>query len=528
MSEQQTMSQKSERNDRPNVLLFMMDQLSARWLEAAQNGICQLENIEWLQEHGTNFSRCITSNPLCMPARATLATGLTTRQHGVLENGYQLDPSLPTFMEILQDAGYRTGCFGKLHFTPHYHSVRPDYKKYGFDETHITEDARGGEWLDWVEQEHPDYYDAVLATIWPTHLPAFENYGPEDRNLRERIEKLREEWSWGDCDYPASWHEYPLPFPKEISQTEWITGHAESFLRNMQENEPFFAQVSYVQPHGPFCPPGEYMERVNREMIPEPCPAEWRQDPAAPAALSQLARDDGIPENWRTVRQYYFADLIHLDEQLGRVRKALEKNGQLGNTYIVLLADHGEMMYDHGFQGKAGFHYDGCIRVPLIMAGPGLGHGQSCDALVQLEDVFPTIMDITGCTPPQPTAGGPFLDEKPETRQPGNSLLPWCRGKTPEDWRTAAYCESYNNIKSASYTRWARTVRTADTRYTYYPRGEGEQLFNLETDPGEQNNMVRDADATELRRKMRDELLDKIILQDYPHPERSLYMQGVH
>ena len=105
----------------------------------------------------------ISSNPVCMPARSTIATGLTTRGHGVLENGYQLDPGLPTFMRTLQQEGWRTGAFGKVHFRPHYAGVFPDYRPYGFDVTHITEDGRGGEWLDWVEREHPEQYEPGSA-----------------------------------------------------------------------------------------------------------------------------------------------------------------------------------------------------------------------------------------------------------------------------------------------------------------------------------------------------------------------------
>jgi len=132
----------------PNVVFFMLDQLSAKWLEAASGGVCPTPNIDALRARGVSFTHCITSNPVCCPARATVATGLTTRQHGVLENGYQLDPELPTFMHVLQKAGWRTGALGKVHFQPHYRSQHPDYRPYGFDVTHVTEDGRGGEWLD--------------------------------------------------------------------------------------------------------------------------------------------------------------------------------------------------------------------------------------------------------------------------------------------------------------------------------------------------------------------------------------------
>ena len=87
---------------RPDIVFFMVDQLSAKWLERAWAGICPTPNIDRLRARGVTFTNAITSNPLCMPTRATLATGLTTRGHGLLENGYELDPALPTFMRTLQ------------------------------------------------------------------------------------------------------------------------------------------------------------------------------------------------------------------------------------------------------------------------------------------------------------------------------------------------------------------------------------------------------------------------------------------
>ena len=160
----------------PNIVFFMVDQLSAKWLEA---GVAPTPNIDRLRARGTTFTRTFANNPLCCPARATLATGLTVRGHGVLQNGYELNPALPTFMQLLQGAGWRTGAFGKLHLISHYHTLRPDYRPYGFDVVHNTEDPRAGAWLDWVEREHPEHYDAALSTVWATDIPEMQAYGPD-------------------------------------------------------------------------------------------------------------------------------------------------------------------------------------------------------------------------------------------------------------------------------------------------------------------------------------------------------------
>ena len=514
---------------RPNIVFFMLDQLSAKWLEAASAGTCPTSNIDRFRRNAVSFSQAIVSNPLCCPSRATLATGLTTRQHGVLQNGYELDPSIPTFMQALQANGWRTGAFGKVHLKPHFAGVHPDYHPYGFDVTHITEDARGGEWLDWVRSEHPDHFEAALATIWPSHIPDFQSYGPRKEDLSKRIREIRETFRWATPEFPQNTPGYyTLPFPEEVSQTAWITRHALDFITGTEPRKPLFAHISYVQPHGPFCPPGEYMRYVDEGKIPTPAPIEWTDDPHAPKCFAKTeGAHTAIPEEWRTRRHYYFADLVHLDHQLGLVMDALERSGRVDNTYLVLLADHGELLFDHGFSGKGERHYDACLRVPLMVSGPGLEQGTVRDEIVQLEDLFPTVLEMAGLPPPQPRTMGPYLKETPEVL-PGKSLLGLCRGERPQMWRDAAYSESYNNITSASTVNWARTVRTSEWRYTMYPLSRGEQLFRLSEDPDEQRNLAGDATHAAVRREMRDRLLDLVILQDYPSTVRSLFALGVH
>ena len=234
-----------------------------------------------------------------------------------------------------------------------------------------------------------------------------------------------------------------------------------------------------------------------------------------------------IPPNWRDYRHYYFADLVHLDRQLGLVTRALEESGRMDNTYLIFLSDHGELFMDHGFSGKGERHYDACVRVPLVIAGPGLPHGEKREQFAQLEDIFPTVLDMASLPLPKAHTMGPYLKQEPEA-YPGRSLLGLCRGEQPSQWRDAAYIESYNNITTVQTGYWARSVRTRDWRYTMYPRGEGEQLFNLRNDPDETKNLAADPAYAAARREMRDHLLESVILQDYPHTPRALYALGVH
>jgi len=514
-------------SDSPSIIFFMVDQLSEKWVEAAEAGACPLPNLAKLKKQGVSFSRAISSNPLCCPARATLATGLTTRGHGLLENGYYLDPSIPTFMQALQKGGWRTGALGKVHFRPHFSGVYPDYKPYGFDVTRITEDVRGGEWLDWVRAEHPDHFDNVLATIWPTEAPDYACYGPSGEDLRSRIEAIRKDFNWDVGGLPESHSKcYALPFPEEVSQTNWITSHALDFIKNTPASRPICAHISYVQPHTPFCAPKEYLDCVDETKVPKAVPPEWESDPNAPGFYRrQEAKDPGA-----FARKLYFADMVHLDRQLGQVLDALEETGRAENSYIIFLSDHGEMIGDHGMGGKGSFHYDACIRVPLTICGPGLQKGVTCEQFVQLEDICPTVLELTGQALPPMPAMGPYLDVSADEipTVAGRSLVPLCQGKSVPDWRPDAYSESYNNIKTAIAGDWSRTVRTDRFRYSYYPKGNGDQLFDLENDPDETRNLVANPAFDSARRELRDRLLELVILQDDPHTRNSLFALGVH
>lgn len=518
---------KTMTKQKSNIIIFMVDQLSAKWLESACNGVSKVPNINGLKEKGIEFTHAITSNPVCCPARATIATGMTSRGHGVLENGYYLDPELPTFMKDLQKNGWRTGAFGKLHLESHEMGPYNDYNKYGYDVVYNTEDQRAGAWLDWVEKQYPEYYEAALATVWPLDIKTHREYGKDKKNLNEMAAKARSNINLATEDFPKNkWGAYTTPFPEEVTQSAWITQHATQFIKQTQQDIPIYAHISYVAPHGPYCPPANYMKNVDVDKIPEPVPAEWYKDKNAPKYFM-----DRHPEkdDWLYKRHLYFADISFLDKQLGDVIDALEESGRLDNTYIFFLADHGDLLADHGFYRKEERHYDACIRVPFIVSGPNLKQGVKCEALVQLEDICPTIYDIADMKIEEPPVDKNLKIKNEEIKMfHGNSILELCRGKKPNNWREGAYVESYNSIFSMDLGDWARTIRTDHYRYTYYAKGNGEQLFDLLNDSDEINNVVKDPEYKVIRQQLREQLLECIIMQDYPKTRRSLYKFGAH
>lgn len=190
-----------------------------------------------------------------------------------------------------------------------------------------------------------------------------------------------------------------------------------------------------------------------------------------------------VDRDWLYDRKCYFADIIFLDEQLGKIRHALEENGILENTYIILLSDHGDLLSNHGFYLKEEKHYDACIRIPLIIAGKGLQADVVCDKMVQVEDICPTVYEMASILPLPAKMTGSYLPQSPYEITPfyGESLLPLCSGEDVA-WREAVYVESYNSLWSVEWGDWARTIRINRYRYTYYPNHFGDQLFDLQTD----------------------------------------------
>lgn len=497
------------------IVLFMVDQLAAKWLEAAGSGIVDLPNLDALRRDGVVFENMFTTNPVCSPSRANLATGMGAAAHGVGECGYDLDPAVPTFMQALQAAGWHTAAFGKLHFITQVETLRPDYRPYGFDTVCNTEDSRAGEWLDWVRREHPEHYEAAQSTVWMTMVPDLERYGPDRVDLKAQILAAREK-------YPDSREDaYELPFPAEVSQTAWITDRACEWLAGVRGDA--FAQVSYVQPHNPFAPPAGYAGRVDAAAIPDPLPAAWQENPIPYYRQPRYARATYETRDWRRDRQLYFADLAHLDHELGRVLDALRRAGRDRDAMVVFTSDHGEMLHDQGLLGKWERHYDACIRVPLAITAPGAAPGTRRE-LVDHTDITATIYDWARVPPPTLPV---FVRDRPDRAAPalhGRTLLPLLRGPDPgPGWRRQVIIQSNDSHMDATPAGWARTIRTGRYRYTRHLGGGGEQLFDLREDPGEQRDRARDPGYSGVRDGLLARLADGTAEDAFPTSPRQLF-----
>jgi choline-sulfatase len=370
-----------------------------------------------------------------------------------------------------------------------------------------------------VRETHPAHYDAALATVWMTMIEELKEYGPQKEDLLARILAAHERYP--ECTQEA----YVLPYPAQVSQTAWITDRAVEFLECAGDRD-LFAHISYVQPHNPFTPPPEYVDRVRVDNIPEPAAAEWLDAPIPYYQQDRYARPSYVERDWRRDRQLYFADLAHLDHELGRIRQALARTGRADDTLVVFTSDHGELLHDQGLLGKWERHYDACIRVPLIVTAPG-GRAGTCDAFVELTDIATTVYDWAGV--PHPSV--PSRDNATRTvgradLLTGKSLLPFITGTGQGQQREYVLVQSNNSHVEATPRSWARTVRTDRYRYSRHLSGGGEQLFDLHADPDEQQNLAYDKVHEGVRTELLELLAEASVTDAFPSSPRQLYQLG--
>ncbi len=257
--------------------------------------------------------------------------------------------------------------------------------------------------------------------------------------------------------------------------TTLFTDSAVDFIENYDQTDPFFVYLSFTSPHDPRTPPSEYATMYNAKDIPVP---ENYCDEHPFDNGEMRIRDEVLapfPRTPEIVQQHiadYYGMISSQDYEMGRVIQTLEDKGYLDNTIVIYTADHGLAVGQHGLLGKQNL-YSHSIRVPSIFAGPGIPEGQTVDALTYLYDVFPTVCDLTNV-------------DCPDTVE-GSSLVPLMEGCVDKvrDTVFAAYKDIHRTVSDG---RW-KLIRY----YVSEDTGKGSnylQLFDLESDPWETNNLA--------------------------------------
>lgn len=430
----------THQNQKPNILFIMSDQHRHDFLGAAGADFITTPNLDRLAQSGVRFTQCTTNCPVCAPARIGLATGLQPTRLGSLDNHSFLPSSVPTYYQRLRDHGYRVGCVGKLDLAKpdRYngrHGDRPCVYGWGF--THPLE-CEG----------------KMHAGTSPTPLGPY-GFSLQEQGLYECFHEdyvRRRSSGW----IKDALHDSVLP--TEAFEDVYIGREAVKWIENVAEDFPWHLFVSFVGPHDPFDPPTEYADRYRNALMPKGIADSMEDKPDW--IRRRMAGLDA--EEVAVSRRQYCASTEVIDAQIGALVEALERRGMADNTIIVYASDHGEMLGDHGLYTK-GVAYEGALRVPLIVAGPGIAGGRVCDGLVELIDVNPTVCELAGL----PVQGNidalsfrPVLDGQ-------------CAGHRKE---------------TVSAIRNLRCIRT-HTHKLIDNYGGGPELYDLREDPQELRNI---------------------------------------
>jgi arylsulfatase A-like enzyme len=435
-------------SDRPNIIFLIADDHRGDAIHAFGNPEVQTPVLDGLAERGVSFRRAYTmggmSPAVCVPSRAALLTGtnpLRASIHPVPGDGpgsLTINPALATLPEVLRAAGYHTYGVGKWHN----------------DKASFTRGFAGGSRL----------FFGGMSDQW--RVPTFD-YDPTGQ-------------------YPVEARQIREQFSSALFADAGI-----QFLRDFQGDAPYFLYVAFTAPHDPRTAPPEFAALYDPQRITLP-PNFLPEHPFDNGEMR--VRDELLapfPRTPAVIRQHiadYYAMISSLDAQIGRILAALAERGDAGHTIVVYTADHGLAVGQHGLLGKQNL-YEHSIRVPRIMAGPGLPAGNTVRALTHHADGFPTLCALAGIPVPSTVEG--------------RSLLPLLTNNDAP-WRDSVF---------AMYKDVQRAVSDGDWKLIrYYRSGDPAvgsnrtQLFHLKDDPWEMHDLSSDPTQKEHLRRLAEEM----------------------
>ncbi|MHC4873223.1 MAG: sulfatase family protein [Planctomycetota bacterium] len=419
---------------KPNILLLFTDQQRFDTIAAAGYSYMKTPNLDRLVNEGCLYNHAYSPNPVCIPARINVLTGLTDKVHGYSNNyGHPLDHKIPTIPRILADNGYDTRAIGKMHFGP-------PRRHNGFAKMELMEEG--------PRFREDDEYMAYLM----------ENGYGNIQNIHGIRNLL-----------------YYMPqrslIPEEHHGSTWVGDRSAEYIKKTAGRRPFFLWASWIAPHPPFDIPDTYADMYRDADLPEPIINETGIDKNTELRQGILGypEGDGMFEKYtRRMREVYYSSISLVDKNIGKVLDALEESGEMDNTVIIFTTDHGELLGDYKSFGKS-ICYDTSARIPFIIRYPEkIKPGSIDERFCDLNDIMPTILDAAGLEYP----GGYEL--------PGGSLF----NDTDKD-RQYQYTSH-----SKDFFRWV-SIRDRKFKYNYFFRGT-EELFDMENDPQEKVNLLQD------------------------------------
>jgi arylsulfatase A-like enzyme len=525
------------KSGRPNFILFITDQHRADYLGCYGHPVLRTPYIDSIAARGTSFDRFYVASPVCMPNRSSLMTGRMPSVHGVRSNGIPLSMNAVTFVDLLRDAGYRTALVGKSHlqnFTNWAPIIKRPPPREGFHEPSppLCQALRNDLADKRYEQETPEYWTAPDASVHTPfygfdHVTLVRAHGDEagadyDRWLEARDPKAKN--LLGPKN--ALPHDYTVPqayrtaIPEELYATSFLGDRASAYLDSADPDAPFFLMVSFPDPHHPFNPPGKYWDMYKPEQFDVP-EAFKRNDWQPPELVRNIIKDresgkanlTGMNTIGVSAREAQEARALTcgmiacVDDAIGGVLKTLDRSGRRDDTVVMFTSDHGDHLGDHRLMLKGAEQYQSIVRVPFVWADPQASsqpknQPKRTDALASTMDISATVLERARI--------------EPASGMQAKSFLPVMSGEAAP--RDSVFIQYDHQASNPGTNVPARVHTLIDGRYrlsVFHGTGWGE-LYDLQNDPGEFDNLWDDPK----HKALRGEMSERLLLTEIEHIDR--------
>lgn len=460
--------------EKPNFLVIVTDDQTFESIGCLNNKEIKTPNIDRLVKQGTTFTHAFNqgswTGAISVASRSMLITGqhLYNVQHNSKYLPWREPEQLKTTQEAklwgetLGEAGYDTFITGKWHNSDY--ALLKCFKEgsavgAGFYESRDEQDKNntqygrpnGGKWVP---------YDNRLGGHWSPGVKDIVSENGEKKTGKK---------------YYASRHTSELFADNAVDYLASRSGKAEN---------PFFMYVAFNAPHDPRQSPKEFLDMYPRDKI--KIPANYIPEHPFDQGDSKIRDEELAPfprteEAVRLHRQEYYAIISHADREIGRILDALDASGKAGNTYVIFTSDHGLAVGMHGLLGKQN-QYECSVRMPLIIAGPGIKAGARTDALVYMQGLYATTCELANVPVPESVDFPSLVPQLKNLKAPGEKYI------------------------FGSYRHLQRMVRSERYKLIIYPKAGEEQLFDLKNDPDERMNLAANPKYKEIKERMKTEL----------------------
>lgn len=444
------------RASRPNILLLMADQQTAKIMGAYGNRLVQTPATDELGLSGFRFENFFVQVPLCAPSRACFLTGRYVHGHDVRINPNSLRDGIPTLTAVLGGSGYQTAAIGHIH------------------RKQLCRDF--------------EVADESMMAVW-------------SRARDEKVEELIPRF--GSTNF---FMHGTIDLKPEQDFDGQVTEKGVEFLENRDRNRPFFLNLAYLSPHPPYFVVPPFDRMYDPESI--PLPPRERAGADKPPEYLQASREMGgaesRDENLQKCLAHYYGMVTYLDDQVAKIIGYLREEGLYERTILIYTSDHGDYVGTHGMVAKTCSCYDPLLHVPLAVRVPGLGGGKVINSLLESVDLMPSILELVGLECPDSVHGSSFV--------PLFEGGTWCKqavvyaetGGYPLPHTTNAP----NGMPASGRIQDIRSmVRTEYWKLTYRPGALGE-LYDLDKDPDELVNLYRRTGYREKTEELKEELLN--------------------